>query len=57
MLPEEEVLATDLAALVMTVDGHDTVEHVHGRLNDLLLNCAAVEGLLHHQTPPSRSPW
>ena len=47
--------ATELAALVITVYGPAAIEHVHGGYDDLLLNCAAVERLL-HEGPPMRPP-
>lgn len=41
--------AAELAELVITVYGEDTIEHVHGGRDDLLLYCAAVERVLRLQ--------
>lgn len=41
--------AAELAELVITAYGEDTIEHVHGGRDDLLLNCAAVERVLRLQ--------
>lgn len=45
--------AADLVELVTTVYSEDTIEHVHGGREDLILHCTAVENVLRHTTDQS----